>query len=388
MPKSIAQQIADAYKKNLEEQINVNNYNDNELEKLKNDKRTGIIPVIQVRSSMEQNLDEGGMINKALSSLNRIMLQKDVSQALNYLKSNGLLNTFNQISPIFLKGLEGVNNLSTPLFENLLTTFITTKTIPNEKPKMQELIPTPIPIAKEALHSTSPEHKTLSELKYDLERFESDPPQLYLTKARNLNKRGQIRLQELKDRVSNREELEGIISNKEEKRPYNLPLARPIEGSIEEPTSTGLKSHKLNINFGIKHLSHSHLLKNHLLLTNINKSKYFINKPISKKLSKIFIDLLKENQYKTKDFNNLDNDEKELLEHTINYSKKKMGNKNYENNKEKIKRFEILRGELISGNNNINIIKELKQLLLLLMRNKLISKSESNDVLYSLSFLI
>jgi hypothetical protein len=49
-----------------------------------------------------------------------------------------------------------------------------------------------------------------------------------------------------------------------------------------------------------------------------------------------------------------------------------------------LRRFSILQGEVIAGNNSSQIINELKQLLLKLSNNGLISKNDRDQVLFNI----
>ena len=52
-----------------------------------------------------------------------------------------------------------------------------------------------------------------------------------------------------------------------------------------------------------------------------------------------------------------------------------------------INQFEIMKGEILAGNDNKDLIKKFKLLILKLVRKELIPKREANDMLFELTSL-
>ena len=117
---------------------------------------------------------------------------------------------------------------------------------------------------------------------------------------------------------------------------------------------------------------------------------HFPKQLISSILRKILNDLLFEKSFNEQDYDELDVMEQKMFDDLISLCKadKKNGIMLYKHKKYSdqdrdadVKRFNILRGELIAGNDNPSIIKELKQLLFKLMSQKCISRAEYNKIM-------
>ena len=122
----------------------------------------------------------------------------------------------------------------------------------------------------------------------------------------------------------------------------------------------------------------------------------FPKQAISSKLQLILNYIIHEGRFNEKDYNDLDEFEKKVFDDLLIQSKadKKGSVKLYKhtkyNDKERdddIKRFNILKGELIAGNDSPNIIKELKVLILKMADSKTISKTDFNKITYQLMLL-
>lgn len=114
---------------------------------------------------------------------------------------------------------------------------------------------------------------------------------------------------------------------------------------------------------------------------------------ISSRLRKILNDIVFEDKFLEDDYRDLDEHEQKLFDDLITFCKmdKKDSVKLYRHKKysdkerdEMIKRFNILRGELLAGNDNPSIIKEMKLLILKMYHEKIISKPEMNKIMYQL----
>jgi hypothetical protein len=118
---------------------------------------------------------------------------------------------------------------------------------------------------------------------------------------------------------------------------------------------------------------------------------------ISSRLRKILNDIVFEDKFLEEDYRDLDEAEQKLFDDLITFCKmdKKDSVKLYKHKKysdkdrdEMIKRFNILKGELLAGNDNPNIVKELKVLVLKMYHEKVISKTEMNKIMYHLCITV
>jgi len=154
----------------------------------------------------------------------------------------------------------------------------------------------------------------------------------------------------------------------------------------------GIESAQKYINFGNYLIHQPNLEKGYLSI------KYPSEAPV-KEFSKILIsglfremlnDILYENKFKEDDYMELDDAEKELFDRLITFIRlsnkeglnlhkhKKITDKLRDKN---IKRFNLLRGELIAGNDNPEVIKEIKVLLLNLYNNGIMNKKDYNKII-------
>ena len=111
---------------------------------------------------------------------------------------------------------------------------------------------------------------------------------------------------------------------------------------------------------------------------------------ITTKLRKIINDIIYEKSFNEEDYDELDDEEKKLFDNllvackadksdcVLLYKHQKYNDKQRD---EDIKRFNILRGELIAGNDNADLIKELKALLFKLMNQKVISRADYTKIM-------
>jgi hypothetical protein len=152
-------------------------------------------------------------------------------------------------------------------------------------------------------------------------------------------------------------------------------------------------------NFGNYVLSLNALKKGFLCLRypSGNQIPGFPKTMITSKLRKIINDIVYEDKFQEEDYMNLDEDEQKLFDDLITFCKmdKKDNVKLYKHKKysdknrdETIKRFNVIKGEIMAGNDNPNVVKELKLLMLKMYNEKIISKSELNRIMYQLHMTI
>ena len=113
----------------------------------------------------------------------------------------------------------------------------------------------------------------------------------------------------------------------------------------------------------------------------------FPKKMISSTFQQILYDILYDNKFSEEDFNKLEEYEKHLFDDLLKFSKtdKKEHLALYRHKKYSdkardmdVKRFNILRGELLAGNNAPALVKELKALLYKMSEQKMIGNAEFN----------
>lgn len=122
------------------------------------------------------------------------------------------------------------------------------------------------------------------------------------------------------------------------------------------------------------------------------RSKGYINKSkeISDSLRDLIFYVIENGKIEVDLYNKLDDNEKNYFNEVSHKAQieKGLGIKYDENEKRgKIRRFEILRGEILSGNNNPDIFKELKQLLIEFVDNSTISHRVGFELIKDLGMI-
>lgn len=114
---------------------------------------------------------------------------------------------------------------------------------------------------------------------------------------------------------------------------------------------------------------------------------------ISDLFKNILLDLLENKKFLEEEYNKLDTEERMILDDLIKLTHLDITNNkllnnhkayNDEKNKHSIHRFNLLKGQIIAGNDNPEIMKEIKKHILYLKMNKLIDRKEVDEVLYLL----
>jgi hypothetical protein len=117
---------------------------------------------------------------------------------------------------------------------------------------------------------------------------------------------------------------------------------------------------------------------------------------ISNNLKSMILHILQNGQFPTYMYDNLNDKDKRYFDEVVQFVKLEGDNAidflNYKsstaNERDKdIQRYELLRGELMSGNNNPVIIQELKLLVWKMAKDKNISKKDMNETMYMLAML-
>jgi hypothetical protein len=181
-------------------------------------------------------------------------------------------------------------------------------------------------------------------------------------------------------------------------KPLNLKIGYGI--MVEEKPMLAIDSHKHKResrqndepNFGNYKLSLNALKKGflHLRYPSGVSISHFPKRLITSKLRKIINDIMYEKSFNEDDYQELDEEEKQLFDNllvackadkkdcVLLYKHKKYNDKQRD---EDINRFNLLRGQLIAGNDNELIIKELKGLMFKLMNEKVISRADYNKIM-------
>jgi len=152
-------------------------------------------------------------------------------------------------------------------------------------------------------------------------------------------------------------------------------------------------------NFGNYALSLNSLKKGFLCVRYPSGAQipHFPKVMISSRFRKIVNDIVYEDKFEEEDYMNLDEQEQKLFDDLITFCKmdKRDNVKIYKHKKytdkdrdETIKRFNVIKGELLAGNDNPNVVKELKLLMMKMYNEKIISKAELNKIMYQLHLTV
>jgi hypothetical protein len=115
-----------------------------------------------------------------------------------------------------------------------------------------------------------------------------------------------------------------------------------------------------------------------------------MNRAITTDLKKIIQDVIEKNKYEITDYNKLEDAEKEYLDQLFDFCKIGILSHKYQNDKENdkdIKRFNLLKSSILSGNDSRELLKEFKLLLFKLKSKNLISTHSFNHLITQLVIL-
>ena len=147
-----------------------------------------------------------------------------------------------------------------------------------------------------------------------------------------------------------------------------------------------VKKKNQNQKIGNKLINIPKLMKNYVSLR-WNDGSYVkgrnLNRPITSDLKKILVDIIEKNKYKLEDYNKLELAEKKYLDEILDFTKIAMIRHKYLNedeNKQDIKRFNLLKSQILAGNDGIELLKEFKLLLFKLRSKNLITTSIFNHL--------
>lgn len=146
------------------------------------------------------------------------------------------------------------------------------------------------------------------------------------------------------------------------------------------------------VGFGQLVINKPSLFKNHRLAVKYKTSLGSVAKFPSRQVSSKFADLIKtildEQKINHTLLSELSDDEKDLFFNLVKRAKleSKLGMSGYRTKEqdEQYKRFEILKGQVLAGNNNKQVLKDLKQMILKFMSDGTISYQEGALILIEL----
>ena len=185
-------------------------------------------------------------------------------------------------------------------------------------------------------------------------------------------------------------DLLGEEKQKTKKDGQKILLGHFLRTFIPTPTKQGkVLTKRLYINS--KHfLDEGELEKNNLVMKSNNTNRIIYNmKPvkITKSLKEVILLTLQKNFNKEK-YNKLTSQEKDMFKRFLRSSKINTILEDDEQDEMNDKRFHILLGEIKAGNNNIEMIKELRKYALKAFNEGKISRSQLNNILLDISVLI
>ena len=159
----------------------------------------------------------------------------------------------------------------------------------------------------------------------------------------------------------------------------------------------GIKAEKTDfyVPFGVFYIHKGKLMNENKLGLRYPSGATIKNIPaqiVSENIKNLIIKLLEDQKLDYNIMQKLSPSDRELF-HNIVYRAKldnQLGLSGYQDDKyqEQLRRFELLRGEILAGNNNPEIMKELKYLILNFMANGKMRKTEGNQILFELDNLI
>ena len=117
----------------------------------------------------------------------------------------------------------------------------------------------------------------------------------------------------------------------------------------------------------------------------------FPSQRISPKVQKILTNMIGGSLHSFEDYSELDDDERAYLHRLSEFSnidsRLRLPAPKLNKNEEDTNRFEILKGQILAGNDNAQMVKEFKLLILKLSRNKLLPSGQTKDLLMTLAEL-
>ena len=172
-------------------------------------------------------------------------------------------------------------------------------------------------------------------------------------------------------------------------RPKGSGLVKPITERIDK--TKGIKQGCTQIPFG-KYIINKNKLDNDIFYILDAKKGYCVKgypqKKISSELSSVVKSIIGGSVPKFEDLQNLDNDDKEYLHKVASKAgvldKLSIPAPSKDKNEKDIHQFEVMKGEIMAGNDSTELIKKFKLLLLRLSKNGSIPKRETVEIMEDL----
>jgi hypothetical protein len=148
------------------------------------------------------------------------------------------------------------------------------------------------------------------------------------------------------------------------------------------------------INVNKYYISNKLLNQNVLRVSYKNNTVFIKNTKISNNIKKLLLKIIVNNKSVSKyEFKKLDDDDKNLLYNIVKKMKlphdliKNIAFQRTSKEDNMIQRFEVLKGQIIAGNNNLEMLNEFKLLINVLSKNDQIDKREAGEILIMLNEL-
>lgn len=123
--------------------------------------------------------------------------------------------------------------------------------------------------------------------------------------------------------------------------------------------------------------------------------KLFKDTIVSDQLRDIFLNICSFNKFSENDYSNLSESEKQLFDDILTKAKLDPTSMLYKHKKyndveknELINRFNVLKGEILAGNDNYDILKELKKVIIRLMHMGVMDQNSVNAILNEILYVL
>jgi len=153
-----------------------------------------------------------------------------------------------------------------------------------------------------------------------------------------------------------------------------------------------VKIKKELMKFGDKTISITDLKKNKFMIytSGGNRLGCYATIILSSAVRNILLDYILKNKWNMNDYNKLEKGDKKEIDNLLQICglEYDLGIDGMDDSNKDIKRFNLLKGELLAGNDNKEIIRELQLIVLRLASNKKIPKARATELMYELVCLL
>lgn len=144
--------------------------------------------------------------------------------------------------------------------------------------------------------------------------------------------------------------------------------------------------------FGDKNISITDLKRNKFMIFTIHDKRLgcYPTIVVSNVIRNMVLDYVLKEKWNVNEYNKLPPEDKKDMDHLLQLCglEYDLGVDGMDDSSKDIKRFEVLKGELLAGNDSKNIIRELQVIVLRLSANRKIPKSRANELMYELVCLL